>query len=93
MRKLVFKWKDDGGPGRQFRADYESIRLNCHHCLGVASNIWQGHAQVYYIGRAGPNRKSIKAAQQDAERIAGEILLDIRDGARAIAAKYGVEND
>ena len=41
----------------------------------------------------GPTRKSVAAARRDAERLAVELLLDIRDGTKLLMAKYGVDDD
>lgn len=52
-----------------------------------------GHASLGMIHRDGPNRKSLSAARQDAENLAVEILLDIRDGSKTLMVKYGMDDD
>lgn len=52
-----------------------------------------GHASLGRIHRDGPNRKFLSAARRDAENLAVEILLDIRDGSKALMAKYGMDDD
>lgn len=69
------------------------IHLQCYHLVGI-KNQWSGSASIS-IGHklVGPARKSIKAAQQDAERLAVELLRDIRDATKALMDQYEMGED
>lgn len=70
------------------------IHLQCFHLTGI-KNRWSGNAFIinHVIGRIGPIRKSIKEAQQDAKRLAVEVLRDVRDGTKVLMDHYGMGED
>ena len=71
-------------------ATWKGIYLLCYHCVGLPDK-WVGYVSIGSIHRlTGSNRKSVAAARRDAERLAMELLLDIRDGTKALMAEYGV---
>ena len=90
--KTPRNWKQSG---RLFNATWKDIRLSCFDAtpgLGwigrVSMKRWQ-----FATERLGSFRRSSVAAKKDAEMLAEELLLDIRDGAALIMAKYGVDDD
>lgn len=75
-------------------AEWKGIKLLCYdRGGGWGEHGWAGQASLGFIDREGPRRESAAAAQRDAERLAVELLLDIRDGAQAIMAEYGVKKE
>jgi hypothetical protein len=54
---------------------------------------WAGSASLVQHTRFGPIQKSIKAAQQDAQRLAVELLQDIRDGTKILMDYYEMGED
>lgn len=90
--ELTRKWKRKPH-SRSSDAAWKGIYLLCYHCVGLPYR-WVGQASLgTIIGRPGPTRKSVAPARRDAERLAAELLLDIRDGTKALMAKYGVDDD
>lgn len=85
-------WKQNG---RLFSATWKDISLWCLDA--TPSPGWIGRVSMkrwqIATGRVGSFRRSSMAAQKDAEMLAEELLLDIRDGAALIMAKYGVDDD
>lgn len=57
--------------------------------------LWVGVATLGGIHerKLGPNRRSIRAARQDAERLAIELLRDIRDGTKWLMDQYEMGED
>ena len=75
-------------------AECGSICLRCNPVpILLCRNNWRGKASMGEIERAGPRRRSITLARQDAERLAVELLRDIRDGTKAIMEQYGMGED
>ena len=72
-------------------AEWKGIHLLCYDRGGAWGNHgWAALVSLGIVNREGPRRESPAEAQRDAERLAVELLLDIRDGARAIMEEYGV---
>lgn len=70
-----------------------NIHLQCLHLVGI-KNRWSGSASISLtLGRIGPVRKSIKAAQQDAKELVVEVLRDIRDGTKELMDYHGMGED
>lgn len=76
-------------------ASWGSIYLLCDCRVPYDSqNRWVGIAMINYVHqKVGPVRKSIKAARRDAERLAVELLRDIRDGTKVLMEQYGMGED
>ena len=88
--ELTRRWKRKPH-SRSSDAVWKGIYLQCYHSR---PDIWVGHVSMGVVHKlTGPTRKSPAAAQRDAERLAVELLLDIRDGTKAIMAQYGVDDD
>ena len=92
--KLTTNWKT--------RIHSQSSDAQCGHiylqCYNLVrpKNRWSGSASICLgegFTRMGPIRKSIKAAQQDAKRLAVELLRDIRDGTKELMAYYNIPED
>ncbi len=93
--KLTKKWKRRPH-SHSFDAVYGYIYLRCYHYpSSMFKNGWAGIVRIYdcKTERIGPIRKSIKAAQQDAQRLAVELLRDIRDGTKALMDYYEMGED
>lgn len=95
--QLTKKWKQRSY-SYSSDASYGHIHLECYHFLPsiAGPNRWYGAASTRlheWIERIGPIRKSPKLAKQDAERLAVELLLDIRDGTKALMEQYGIDKD
>lgn len=98
--KLTKKWKQLFSPipnlGKSSDAVWNYIYLRClrrPYCGGIRDE-WVGMATLGTINtRVGPTRRSITLAQQDAERLAVELLRDIRDGTRALMVEYEMGED
>ena len=73
-------------PHRSSIARWKGIKLFCNRF-----DRFVGEAQLGRVGRAGSRRKLRVTAQQDAERLAVELLLDIRDWSSTIIAAQGME--
>ena len=85
-------WKQNG---RLFSATWKDISLSCLNA--APSPGWIGRVSMkrwqFATERLGSFRRSFAAAKKDAEMLAEELLLDIRDGAQALMAEYGMEDD
>ena len=91
--ELTRKWKLKPHGSQSSSAGWKGVYLLCYHCVGLPDR-WVGMAALGAVHElTGPNRKSPAAARQDAERLAVELLLDIRDGTKALMAEYGVDAD
>lgn len=78
--KLTQKWTNRPY-SRTSTAGWKNIFLECSYCYHVRADRWIGSASLAGIHqRKGPVRNSVKLARRDAERLAIEVLLDIRDG-------------
>lgn len=100
--KLTKKWKRIPET-RSSLATFNDIELACSHIPGNdvsyprclhTSDRWVGKVSFdtpRMIYRHGPFRASIKLAKQDAEKLAMELFLDVRDGARMIMERFGGE--
>lgn len=89
--KLTKRWKRKPH-SKSSDAAWKGIYLLCYRCVG--EDMWVGYASMGVIHKlTGPTRKSVAAARRDAERLAVELLLDIRDGTKLLMAKYGVDDD
>jgi hypothetical protein len=94
---LTTKWERVGSIDFS-HAHWHRIYLSCSHLPWPSErkDIWVG--EVKFQGmlsprRRGPNRKSETAARQDAEELAIQLLLDIRDGTNALMKEYGIRED
>lgn len=94
--KLTKRWKRFGIAGRfvdqPSRAMCGHIRLLCQPILW-GDNEWCGSASLGDEKRSGCIRRSVERAKQDAERLAVELLRDIRDGAKQLLEQYGMGED
>jgi len=63
---------------------------------GYNVSYWVGEAHIgcgatqAAISRTGPVRRSIISARRDAERLAVELLFDIRDGVNDLLKRHGI---
>ena len=84
-------WKQDG---YVFNATWKDINLSCLNAS--PSPGWIGRVSMkrwaIAAGRLGSFRRSFAAAKKDAEMLAEELLLDIRDGAKALMTEYGMND-
>ena len=92
--RLTRRWKLlPLSSGSDARCD--GIYLRCDPVLPVLWDRtgWIATASMGGIKRTGPIRRSITLTRQDAEKLAVELLRDIRDGAKAIMDQYGMGED
>lgn len=90
--KLTRRWKN------RFRSQTsvayaKGIGLRCEflHWDSVTTNYWVGSAEIIHgYLKYGLRRRSVKKARQDAERIAIELLRDVRDGAKELMEFHGM---
>lgn len=76
-----------------FSAKWGDIRLTCTRIFGNRRE-WVGGANLNLTHRrVGPIRTSIKLAKKDAQRLAVEVLRNIRDGTKALMDKYEMGED
>lgn len=91
--KLTQKWHSGWYSGLSF-ASIQDIQLYCDRLdrqyYVVGKKDYVGHIGLGDIRRSGPRREYIREARRDAERLAEELLLDIRDGTRDLMCKYGI---
>ena len=99
--KLTRRWKKRG-LSRSSDSMWKGTHLHCNNVLVcgtrtsplfLKSNYWVGSVRLGLILRKGKIRRSVKAAQQDAERIAVELLRDIRDGMKEVLEQHGMGED
>jgi hypothetical protein len=91
--KLTKKWRRITHSFRSV-AKWKDIFLSCDNFSSIKKEKkWSGFISLKGHTRSGHDMCSEKLAQQDAERLAVELLLDIRDGARALMEKYGIEEE
>lgn len=94
--KLTQRWKNGWHSCSSF-AYAQDIVLDCDQIdqrfLVVGEKYHIGSARFGDIRRLGPKRKHIREARRDAERLAEELLLDIRDGTAALMRKHGIGED
>lgn len=91
--QLTRKWEYDRF---HHSAMFGDIYLQCIDMSRFYSEKrWAGIAILNSVGiqKVGPNRMSIRAARRDAERLAVELLRDIRDGTKALLASYNMGED
>ena len=83
-------WKQNG---HLFSATWKDINLWCFNASPSPGWIGRVSMKRWRIAteRLGSFRRSFAAAKKDAEMLAEELLLDIRDGAKALMAEYGVD--
>ena len=90
--KLTRKWKKTGYNWHE--AIWKKMELisikSWNYRMG---KFWIGKVSIGEIQKIGPRRRSIESSKQDAERLAVELLLDIRDGAKILMDKYGIGED
>lgn len=90
---------DRGDPtGKSSVAMWHDVRLASEALPSSVwgANRWIGEAMIAPYGnlrRTGPIRKSAAAARRDAEKLAVELLLDIREAARALMVRHGISED
>jgi hypothetical protein len=86
--RLTKEWRPTPKRG-QWIARWKDVRLVCHYDRELRT--YSGHATLSLAhGLGGPSRRRLKQAQQDAERLAVEVLLDIRDGAAVLMKRHGI---
>jgi hypothetical protein len=94
--KLTQKWKKGWFSGSSF-AYIHDIQLDCdetdRRLLVVGESYYRGSVRLGDTIRTGPRREHIREARRDAERLAKELLLDIRDGTAAMMLKYNIVED
>lgn len=88
--KLTKRWKQQPNSLTSI-AWCRNIKLQCKYEHWLSS--FHSIVSLMDIERTGLTRKSAKAAQQDAERLAVELLLDIRDGTKALMEQHGISED
>jgi len=73
------------------------IHLKCFDMRQILTRdkrmVWVGYAFLDHFAtsvRIGPIRRSVRAARRDAERLAIELLCDIRDGTKALLTSHGI---
>ena len=93
--KLTKKWRKFLPNSKSYYATYGYIILSCYHYSdSFGKNQWSGIAPINNMSKlVGPIRKSVEAAQQDAQRLAVELLRDIRDGTKALMDYYEMGED
>jgi hypothetical protein len=94
------KWEYPSTLSRSSQALWKHMVLVCRH-IGLYS-VDCGQNNERWIGtvwlapgleRRGPQRTSVKEARRDAERLAVELLHDIRDGTKKLMETYGIGED
>lgn len=78
---------------RSSTAGWKGVYLVCEPVLWTKGQYWRGQAYAYGHRKAGPKRRSVAKARRDAERLAVELLIDIRDGVKVLMAKHGIDKD
>ena len=94
--ELTEQWHMECGNPKLFCAAIKHVDLHCMS-FQYGKNLqfikWMGYIKFYaydlYKVEHGTFRVSKEAAMEDAEKMGLQLSLDIRDGARAIMAKYG----
>lgn len=94
--------KDILGPWKNYihsKSSYNfigQIFLSCY-CYPkslIGRLTWVGMVSLGSIhSLEGPRRRSVELAQRDAEKLAEQLLLDIRDGVKQLMIDYEVENN
>jgi hypothetical protein len=91
--ELTEKWENTWGSYTSC-AKFGCIYLQCEELSNDRTKLWVGIAYIPYLNeRIGPHRKSIREARRDAERLAVELLRDIRDGAKALMTEFDMGED
>lgn len=94
--ELTQRWKNGWFSGQSFAYAHE-ITLNCDKVdprfLVVGESYYRGSVRLGDIVRSGSRREHIREARRDAERLAKELLLDIRDGTAALMRQYDIGED
>ena len=97
--KLIPKWEKTNYGTMKARLD--NFILTCFNVRYSKPKLWSSKV-VVLLGidsfpcthtRCGPNRKSKRLSQLDAERLVRDIKADLREGARLLMNKYGDEDD
>lgn len=90
--QLTRQWKNriHSGPSS---AGWKNVHLVCRMLPYDHGNWWRGAASIGGSEKKGPARRSVAKAKQDAERLAVELLLDIRDGVKMLMAKHGIDEE
>lgn len=94
-------WIRDGSESNHcFTAVMKHVDLYCmsfKYGSNLQSTRWMGYVKCFVSDidtvKFGKFKTSKEAAMRDAERMAEQLSLDIRDGARAIMMKYGEPED
>ena len=93
--KLTHRWTKTPHFKQTSYASSHAIFLACYpggKWLGFKEARWAGIASLGILARKqGPWRKSEKLAQQDAERLGWELLLDIQSSTKQLMDVHGVE--
>lgn len=91
--KITRRWKRQG-QSKTSRAQIGIGTLRCYDASwseGVPS--WVSEVIIGGFVRRGSIRRSEEKARQDAEKLAIELLRDIRDGTRELMDKFGIGED
>jgi len=87
---LTKRWANKQHPNHSTScALWKDVYLTCVKSVWAADE-WTGIVYFGSFRRKGGLRRSREAAQRDAERLAVELLMDIRDGAAAVMEEYGI---
>jgi len=92
--RLTSPWKRNLN-SKSSIASSGTIALGCEYCFWDKNKRrWIGGASIMGIHAVrGKPRKSPSEAQRDAERLAVQLLRDIRDGTKALMDQYGMGED
>lgn len=71
---------------------WHNVMLACCSSMYRQDEYW-GCVSINGFERYGKIRRSKKLAMQDAEKLAVELLVDIRDGVKELMKKHGIEDD
>ena len=90
--KLTKPWENRIHSESSF-ATWHQCYLICEQGFYYRQDEYVGTVRIGNFSRSGKTRRSAKAAKQDAERLAVELLRDIRDGAKALLEQHGMGED
>lgn len=91
--KITRRWKNLIGSRNSFALTCVGTLwcIDAHWSEGVPS--WWGEARIYNFTRRGGIRRSETRAREDAEKLAVDLLRDIRDGTKEFMDKCGMGED
>ena len=94
--QMTRQWYRQTPSSCTFSGSIRGISLICQRLPRIWNprETWIGIASLGPVHtKRGPDRRSYKLAQQDAQRLAVDLLRDIRDGTKALMDEYGMGKD